>query len=299
MWRAAPYLLILSVLACASQGTSAVSEDVVGMDSPVERAELRFADAADGRTFDAARACFAARGAKWSHFRLRKIGNFIEEDWCTGPGSERGCSGGSFRDRPGARWESVGTLHYDRDWPQVFGLTLSAGHVAPGQDWSVSASVASGGQSILGEGTHVAFRRGVDERTAVYLGSVYSRQIDRETISVRPEGSSWQVLDRLRRSPTSMRDEGIAMTEALQAEVVRKLDAGEILTCVYGEYHNDGIPPACLEEVPLAADAVAREKAALAEETARIIATLQSHHVQLHAALLEVFGPDCVPSVAT
>ena len=281
-------------LACASSGkTPAPKDDYVGSDALVDRQTLEFVDDGERKAFDAARACFDARAQSWAAYPLRQIGNFVEQDWCTGPGAEHGCAGGNFRERAGVQWASVGTLHYPQDWPQVFGVQVDAGRIVA-EGWSVSASVSSGGRTILGDGTHVNFRRGTVAGSLVHLGTSYAHDVGEETVQVVAPGTPWEVFARLRASPDAMRDEGVARLRALHDEVARRLHAGQILVCVYGEYEGRGVPPPCLRRVPLTADEVKVELARLTEQTDRQIAALQSDAPAMHAALMSVVGPDCV-----
>ncbi len=290
--------LVLSAvlgLACASSGRGPTpsDDDYVGSDALVDRPTLKFVDDGERTAFDAARACFGERGRAWQTFPLRQIGNFVEQDWCTGPGAEHGCSGGDFRERAGAQWAGVGTLHYPQDWPEVFGVQVDAGRIVA-EGWSVAASVSSGGRTVLGDGAHVSFRRGTEADSWVHLGSSYAHDVGEETVQVVAAGTPWEVFGRLRASPVSLRDEGVAQLRALHDEVTRKLDASEILVCVYGEYEGGGVPPPCLRRVPLTTQQVQTERQRLDAQTDRQIAALQSDAEAMHAALMSIVGPDCV-----
>jgi hypothetical protein len=289
-------LIVVFAAGCTSKETTAPGDeagDYVGSDALVDRAVLEFGAPNEQARFDHARACFAERGATWNHFPLRKIGNFIEEDWCRGPGGTRGCEGGGFRDGVDVDWAGVGTLHYDRDWPAVFGVQVDAGHF-PADDWGVSASISTNGGGVLGDGTHVSFRRGDDEATVIHLGTGYAHDIGEATIVIGA-GEPRAVLDTLRHSPAALRDEGISQHEALQAEVLGRLERGEVLECgVYGPYEGNGIPPVCEKKVPLPAEKVAAERARITAETTRVRDLLNAHHVRLHTRLVELLPDRCM-----
>lgn len=62
------------------------------------------------------------------------------------PRAELGCDGRGFRDAVGVNWVSVGTLHYPKNWPQVFGVQVSAGH----RRWMVGGAYGSRYRAITG-----------------------------------------------------------------------------------------------------------------------------------------------------
>ncbi len=302
-------LLLLAVVvvgACRGAGTQASagegrgggdgedSRDYVGKDALVDPAVLVFGDPAERERFERARACLSERGRGWEHYPLRMIGNFVEEDWCRGERAALGCSGGGFRDEAGVDWAGVGTLHYPQDWPQVFGVQVEAGHRPADGGWGVWFSVSTNGKTILGDGGAVGFGRVGDEDGEFYVGTGYSWEIAESRFEAVVEGDGWQLLERVRRSPEALREEGVAKWTTLEAKVIAALERGEVVECVYGEYKNDGIPPECLRKVPISAEAVVKETARIRAKVAGVRAALEGRQgEQLHAALLELAPVDC------
>ncbi len=281
----------------ADPANPADSRDYVGKDAQVDFAQLRFADADEASRFARARECFARRGAEWEHFPLRKIGNFIEEDWCHGEGAQRGCEG-SFRDHPDIDWAKVATLHYASDWPEVFGVQIDAGRRGSGQGWDVALYVSSNGKSIVGDGAHVDFRRADDW---VHVGSSYAYDIAESHFSVQVDEDPWRLLERLRSSPEVLRDEGVTRWRELEAQVVaglrqpvraEGLDADQVRECEYGPYEGDGIPPTCTQ-VPLSAEREAEELRLVKAKVARVVELLETEYVAMHAVLVELAPVEC------
>jgi hypothetical protein len=268
--------------------------DYVGKDALVDYATLVFVDPAERKRFERARICFGERAKGWEHYPLRMIGNFVEEDWCRGERAELGCSGGGFREQADTDWAGVGTLHYPQDWPQVFGVQVSAGHLPAEGSWGVWVSVSSNGKSILGDGGSVGFGRVGDEDGGFYVGTSYSWEIAESVLTETVEGDGWQLLDRVRSSPQALRDEALGHWTALESTVVAALERGEVVECVYGEYKNDGIPPECLRKVPISAEAVVKELARIHGKVAGVRTALDGRQgEQLHAALMELAPVGC------
>lgn len=80
----------------------------------------------------------------------------------------------------------------------------------------------------------------------------------------------------------------VARTAALEAEVLRVLDAHEARKCEYGEYLGDGVPPACTL-VPLSAEGEAAERARCQAAMARARAVVTDEGEVLWARLGAVF----------
>jgi hypothetical protein len=272
------------------QDAQADERDYVGKDAQVELAALRFASDGERERFMRARTCLSERGASWEHFPLRKIGNFVEEDWCRGQGAARGCEGGSFREQPDVAWAKVATLHYPQSWPEVFGVQVDLGHNHPGPGWNTQLWVSTNGQTILGNGLHVAFRQGEDW---VHLGSGYAYEIGDNHWAVNLADDPWVLLDRLRASPDALL-EGIEHWRALERQVAEALAAKQVLKCIYGEYQGNGIPPACEQRVPLDPSEQAEELRKLNAKVARIVELLESQRAAMHTALLDLAPLDCI-----
>ena len=223
--------------------------EYVGKDSQVHVSLLRFEDPATGDRFHKVRDCFGARaqGGEWQSYPLRKIGNFVEEDWCQGEGSELGCAGGNFRERRGSEWLSVYTLHYPKDFPGVFGLGVSSGKLPASGEWGAAFSYYADGKSIIGDGVGLSFHRFEAEEIVqvVTMGDSYSYQAEESYISITAPDGYDAELARLISSPESLRDTAVKRYDALQAEVESQIHAGTVQKCIYGEYKGDGIPPEC------------------------------------------------------
>lgn len=303
--RRSPIVIVVAVAvvavgACRGTGTKSGSggdgdsRDYVGKDALVDPGVLVFVDAGERARFEKARACFGERGRAWEHYPLRQIGNFVEEDWCRGEGAKNGCEGGWFRDRAGIDWASVGTLHYPQEWPRVFGVQVSAGHVPADGGWGVWVSVSSNGKSILGDGGSVGFGKVGDEDGGFYVGTGYEWVIAESRFEEVVEGDGWGLLERVRSSPEALREEAVTRWTALEGKVIAALERGEVVECVYGEYENDGIPPECLRKVPISAEAVAKETARIRGKVAGIRAALEGvQGERLHAALMELAPVEC------
>jgi|GEM_PF-1788395 len=287
--------LVTMLCSCASSGGDGKAatddpRDYVGKDALVDYATLKFLDADEKARFDAARKCFGERASGWEHYPLRKIGNFVEENWCTGEGARNGCSGGGFRDRPGAQWAEVGTLHYPDGWPEVFGVQIGAGHNHEGDGWSVSVSGSTNGKSILGDGGSIAFERGGQR---FYVGDRYGWEIEKSRFDINANVDAWTLIDRVRQSPQALREEALSHWTQLEAEVLAALDKNEVRKCVYGEYEGNGIPPECIEKVPLSPQEADKERARISEHVAWIRSSLDNDAKGLHAALIELAPLDC------
>ena len=297
----ASLVILLALCACASGGSGAGpgpgdgadSRDYVGKDALVEFATLKFTDEAERQRFERARTCLGQRGSSWEHYPLRKIGNFVEEDWCRGEGADRGCSGGSFTERQGVDWAGVGTLHYPDQWPEVFGVQVSAAHRPAAEGWNLSVSVSTNGKTILGDGGSISFGRPGKPDEDFYVGTGYGYSIAESSFDVPVDGDGWALLDRVRVSPQALRDEALPHWDALETKVVEALRSGQVLECVYGEYEGNGIPPACIEKVPLSAEKVEQELAKIETKVRGIHAAFETDAEGLHAALLAVAPSDC------
>ncbi len=305
--RASSSLLLAVILGCASgtkgngsagsragaEGPSGDSRDYVGKDALVDYATLTFIDDDERQRFERIRACLRQRGQGWEHYPLRTIGNFIEEDWCRGQGADHGCSGGRFREIQDVDWAGVGTLHYPDQGPQVFGVQVEVGHRPAGDGWNVSVSVSSNGKGILGEHGSIIFEHpGRAQR--FYVGTGYSHQIAQTQIDIPVDGDGWTLLDRVRASPQALKQEALTHWDALRAKVLAALDAGEVVECVYGEYEGRGIPPECIEKVPLSPDKVKTARAEIEAQVQAVHAAFDQDGDALHATLLQVAPTDCI-----
>jgi hypothetical protein len=259
----------------------------------VDGARLRFVDGEEQRRFVSARACFAARAGAAVHDPLARHGNFVEEGWCAGPRAEVGCNGETWRSQTGVRWDRVGTLMYEHEWPAVFGVQVDAGMRPASGGWNVQLWAASGGRTVLGEGMELTWSRG-EHDDVLRIGDRMAHTIERTTLTVDADGGPWEVFERLRSSPEALQQEGRRQLRALEAKVLAAIEAGQVLACEYGPYEGGGIPPRCLRERPIAREQAESARAAIRGETRRQLALLEAHGPALHAALLELAGPDCL-----
>ena len=265
--------------------------DFVGQDALVSPGTLRFTDGATGARFHKLRACFLGLGSGqgWSHYPLRKLGNFVQEDWCRGPGSHTGCAGGNFRESRDVDWRSLHTLHYESSWPDVFGLGAGAGHLPAEGDWGASFAYYADGQGITGASTHVEFHRLGESRVerSIHLGSAYTYDVEEAHLAVLAPGAQDEELERLFASPESLRDTAIERFDALLTEVERAIATGAVERCEYGEYHNDGIPPVCTLKPLTAAERAAAKDAARAT-IGGWRADVEQSHVLFHGLLVDL-----------
>lgn len=290
-------MLVLVALGCgpdAGTATPVEGEDYVGRDAHADATSLRFRDPAEGQRFTRVRGCFAARptGAGWRHYPLRRIGNFVQEDWCSGAHSQ-GCAGGSFSGERGDEWYSVYTLHYDRDWPEVFGLGVSAGRQPRTGEWGVSFSYTINGDRIINSTFGVSFHRFAGEKIAqdVHLGHSYGHKVAETQIQIDAPGSQDEELARLIASPESFATTATARIDALLAEVERQIGAQLPTKCVYGPYEGGGVPPVCTPAPLTAEERDAARAAARSALGARRDAVTQ-HAAEFHRMLTELMAFD-------
>lgn len=282
--RSVSLLVFVALAAC-----SKVSRE---RDAPqtVARGQLQFEQASERERFDTAFGCFAERTG-WTQRPLEVHGSFIAGEWCAWEGS---CSSTRYREEPGARWARVGTLHYPKDGAssfETFGVQVSVGEWHA-QGWSVSVSASSNGKGILGEHAFVNFARQDDTGAAFSIGLRYTWKVaERDFVHVVEE-DPWVWLNRVRTSPSALKDETLAAWTGLRDEVVLALDSGQVRKCVYGEYKGDGIPPECVERVPLSAAEIDTERAKIEARLGRIKVAMAEVDT-LHAAVVALAPPDC------
>lgn len=257
---------------------------------------LKFESADCERRFMSIRGLFQerTRGAGWDHRPLRKLGNFLQEDWCLPPEPGWNCFSGYARDKRRTEWLEVSTLFYDRSWPQVFGLNVSAGSNARSGPWGIYLHYADQGKGIVGAGLGVTFLRyeGEEKAQEIHLGSTYSYQAEATDLRVEAPGGKDAELALLYASPASLRQTGQARYRALLAEVEKAVAEHRVLKRVYGEYKGRGIPPTH-EDVPLTPD---EERAVLAKARAEIGQTLDSiekNAETFHRLLAELIPERC------
>lgn len=230
----------------------------------------------------------ALPGAPWRHHDYQRGGNFYYAKWCRGAGARADCqiAGSTEHDRDQHAIE-LNTLHYDSDWPRVFGLGFNSLRTPAGAGIGTGVWLAIEGQRVVGEGAGVMFRRYGAEGPPAFefsLGTGQSWTVQQTPVQSPDFGAPRAVLARLLASPESLMAEGKTQLDAREAAVIAALDAHRILACEYGPYKGDGLPPVCAPR-PLKPeeDAAEREKAKTYFAEAR--RWLAADGPALHAAL--------------
>lgn len=277
-----------------TSGASAPQGGYVGEDARVERAVLQFETAEAAGEFDRLLACFTRDLPGFYAYPMRRIGNFVNIEWCKGSGAEINCAGGDTRTTPGAAWTSLETHAYESSWPQVFGLGFSVGEI-PMQGIGASVSWSSGAKGVSGEHAHFTFfdvKGGVIE-TRFTLALVDAMKFGETVVEAKAVGTHAELVERIRRSPESLRTEIEARMTALERAVLASLDADEPRKCVYGEYRGDGIPPSCDKLVPLDDAEKAAARARVSKYTSGIRALASTQAPAMHAKVVELLPTTC------
>jgi hypothetical protein len=267
----------------------------VGSDDPISRDTLRFKDEAAAATYDKLVGCFARYGEEWTAYPLRRYGNFVNVEWCRGEGSNINCGGGNTRTAPGAGWGSVSVLHYERDWPEVYGLSFTTGQIPKNEGIAASLSWTRGGQSVVGDSSRVTFQEVVDGAivSKLSLGMNHGFTVGEDEVSSQTKGTASDFYRRLVESPESLRKEATAQLAGLEAAVEGALTADTPRKCVYGPYKGGGIPPECIRKEPLDASEKAEVRAALGQTLTMQRALIDQHSAAMHGALLELMPSEC------
>jgi hypothetical protein len=260
--------------------------------------QLDFADQALGARLQALDACTQKLpGEGWRSLPYRPVGNFYEAHWCRGSGSREDCQitegSGYARDQHAI---ALYTLFYPQDFPQVFGLGMSALWNPPGAGWGAHFSYSEGGRSVVGEGFQLSFfGYGSDEGepdTTVVLGSQIGYPLGQGDRTLAASGQSpAEDLRRYMASPEALRDEGLAQLGQAQQELEDLLRSGEAIACDYGPYLGKGIPPQCTPR-PLTPDeqALELEKARTHFKTQETM--LREHYDEMYAAWMKALPLD-------
>lgn len=274
-------------------GCSSVSVDAET--AVFTRTQLVFADEDEASRFDRALACFGGAGLPQRE-SLEVSGNFIRSSWCTWSGS---CSASQERDTVGARWASVGTLHYPRRGPEAgsravdaFGVQVTSGR-RDADGYSVSVTASSNGKGVLGDHAFVRFSHAVDKDASFSIGLQYEWTIAEQTLRHSIGGDPWRWLAAVRTSPAALKEDALGGWMALHGKVVAALNGDEIKKCVYGPYGGDGIPPECVEQVPLSDEEKLAERKRIDDRLSSIQAAMANADT-LHARLLQVAPTDCL-----
>ncbi len=266
----------------------------VGEDDKIDPTRLKFASPAEAEAYAKLRTALARDEAPWVAFPLRRFGNFVNVEWCRGEGSEHNCAGGGRRGAPGHAWTSLEVLHYDKDWPQVFGLSFSLGEIPAEDGLGVSFSWSQGGKRVLGE--HVGLQLFIVESGSVAgtmsFGMGQSFPIKDESVESPPQGGLSERARALRSSPDSLKRLALAELDALAKAVDEALRDDTITVCVYDEYKGDGIPPECMKRVPLNADEKADARRQLEARLRQQRQWVETHSEAAHSELMQLLPAD-------
>lgn len=270
---------------------------VTAPEPPVDPATLRFEDAEARARFDGLRAAALARAGGWRHVPLERVGNFVQERWCSPAVGVAACEGGAVvgSAQPGAEWITVATLHYPKAWPEVFGLAYDAGSIPADAGWGVQTSLSLDGRTIAGttfEATFLHVEGGaVTGRLPV---GVWAYTLGETTVRVPPaegpaDAALLAELHALRASPESLRTH--VLDRLLELETIARATLAEhaVTRCERGPYRGDGIPPECTL-VPLTPQEEAAEAARLGSDLARWRGWVEADATALHAALAGVYA---------
>lgn len=267
----------------------------VGEDDLIARDILKFKTPAAAEAYDKLVGCFARYGEDWTAYPLRRFGNFVNVEWCRGAGSNINCGGGNTRTAPGAGWGAVSVLHYERDWPEVYGLSFTTGQIPQEEGIAASLSWTRGGQSVVGDSSRVTFQEVVSGAlvSKLSLGMNQYFDVGEEGVSSEISGTASEFYQRLVASPESLRKEATAQLDGLEAAVDAALAADTPRKCVSGPYKGGGIPPECIRKDPLDADEKEEARLRLGQILAIQRALIDQHSDAMHAALLELMPAAC------
>ncbi|MCB9134295.1 MAG: hypothetical protein H6636_02645 [Anaerolineales bacterium] len=237
-----------------------------------------------------------ATSSEWRHFPYENIGAFIEAKWCTGSRAAPDCqiTEGNQNQRD-QHVLNLYTLHYGDDVTNAFGLGLSARWVppqtGPQTDWSAAFSFSEGGRTVVGEGFSLSFKEygsALEPLNELNFGMSNDYKIGETTLTYPAQHPQRDELALYIASPESFLAKGQSVLNGLSETVQAALDAHTIMTCDYGPYNGDGIPPACNPR-PMTADEeqVARDEAT--QYFANQLAVLAANYEAMFAALEEAF----------
>ncbi|MEM1031215.1 MAG: hypothetical protein AAGN82_12765 [Myxococcota bacterium] len=268
----------------------------VGEDDLVARSTLKFGAPRAAARYDRLETCLQRRGEDgFYHYPRRRIGNFVKLEWCRGPGAHINCAGGDTRKGAGVAWTSLAVMHYPQRWPEVFGLSFSVADVPPADGVGVALAWSEGGKRVLGEHFSVAFRRVArGEVTAqTFLGMGVQFEVGLEPIRITETRSAGELYRKARTSPEALRSEIEGRLSALERAVTDALQADTPRKCIYGEYEGDGVPPPCLEEVPLSAEEKADASTRLAERLRRERDFVSAEYATMHQRFVALLPETC------
>lgn len=233
--------LVLLVLALTLAGGAQNGKELQ-VDRPFDAGLLVATD----RRWEKARAFMRSQTAGWFHEPCHVAGNFIQESWTRGPGSNLGLVP-RLQESPGTGWYRWGVLHYEL--PNAFGLQLSAGHNPNPSGWGVACWYAKGGKTVLGDGAAVTFTRWEEGKAVekLVLGE-YSYDFGPD-YPVRGAQLSLNMpnvdvrMAALWKDPATLEKCALDSLRRLESKAERALLEHRVEHKTYGKYNGDGIPP--------------------------------------------------------
>lgn len=275
------WLLLLLALALAG----GAQNKELPVDKPIDPATLKVEDA----RWRTARAFMQKQAQAWFHQPCHIAGNFIQESWTRGPGSNHGLVP-RLQESPGTGWYRWGVLHYNL--PDAFGLQLSAGHNPNPDGWGVSCWYSRGGKSVLGDGCAVTFTRWNEGKAVEKLtlaeyhydfGSDYPVTGEAVTLKVGSDGE----LAALWKDPASLQKTALLRLDELEKRAEATLTEHRVQHRTYGKYEGDGIPPPTfLNQLTPAQEADLQRK--LRQELERRRELIQAHAPEFHTLLKQL-----------
>jgi hypothetical protein len=296
-------LLWLSMLACDPDLFRPVPRPTPSP-TPWPLDQMLFQDPETGRRFRALDRCIRdITDDSWHKTSYQIHGNFYQASWCQGTVARDDCQF-LYRTKDDHDQHSLTlyTLSRHENPPKFFGLGFSAILVPKSTGWGVLFDFHEKGETIIGEGWRVAFRKYVTPtgpaEGIIYLGSQYSYAIvDNYTIF---DYSSDPILEDLAvylSAPEAMRDRGLMRNQALARKVFAAINTHYVITCNQGPYieNEGGAEPPCKPR-PLTpkeeAEELARAKTYFAEQEQ----ALRDSYQEIYTAWMTAFPFDqCWP----
>jgi hypothetical protein len=211
------------------------------MSRPLDWTALRQAPDDDARHLRALlKAVFAKTAHGWKHHPLRVGGNFLSERWMKGQGD---VLNGHFMDAAGSAWYQIQALHYDL--PDAFGCLLSVGENPLWDGIGLRFWYCSGGKTIVGDGADLGFTIWSQGRAVAKLPLLRVPVLLPEPYEVEeaPATRNWKADLPSLAQAQSFRSAAAQRYDKALAEFRQALTEGRVKKRVYGQYHNDGIPP--------------------------------------------------------
>lgn len=280
--------------------------------APLDLDRLVFPDAAQAERFRAIQSELDAVVQGGTGRPLAVRGNNVGTRWCNDVVGSSACQRGlASRSRaPGTDWWELNTRAYPSSFPQVFGLYLARGLVKPGAAWGIVFSVDLDSDSFSTPYLQLHFIDGSKPEdngydfpdTDLLFGNrlewqAFDTVIDVSVVDgVDRSAMALDLLTRLNASPQALSELMSAGYQALEDEVLRALDAGEVTReeLQMDQYKGDGIEPPSLT-LALTPQERSAEADRVRSELARRRAVVADQAVALHAALRAASPRTLVP----